>query len=108
MIKIKNAEFYPAKAEKLTEVIRSLPKFRTPDAIIVDPPRKGLGEKTIAAILDLAPKKLIYISCNPATQARDIAMLNKEKPTYKIDRITPFDMFPRTGHVETVCFLSQY
>ena len=106
--KIKNAEFYPAKAEKLTEVIRSLPKFRTPDAIIVDPPRKGLGEKTIAAILDLAPKKLIYISCNPATQARDIAMLNKEKPTYKIDRITPFDMFPRTGHVETVCFLSQY
>lgn len=104
--KIKNAEFYPAKAENLVEVIRSLPKFKEPDAIIVDPPRKGLGEQTIAAVLELAPKKLIYISCNPATQARDIAMLNKDNPTYEIKRITPFDMFPRTGHVESVVFLT--
>lgn len=105
--KIRNAEFYPANAENLLEVLRSLPKFRTPDVVIVDPPRKGLGEKTIAAIQEISPQKLIYISCNPATQARDISLLNRDGAQYRVDRISPFDMFPRTGHIETVALLSR-
>lgn len=71
--------------------------------IVLDPPRKGCDEKTLEAILTSLPTKIIYLSCNPATLARD---LNKLCSKYKIDFIQPYDMFPQTKHVETLVSLS--
>lgn len=74
------------------------------DALVVDPPRKGLSPLGIEHILALAPKKLIYVSCDPATLARDIALL---KSAYTIEIVQPLDMFPHTEHVECVCLLTR-
>jgi 23S rRNA (uracil1939-C5)-methyltransferase len=73
------------------------------DVVIVDPPRKGCDEKFLSSLMKLAPKKIVYISCNPSTLARDLYTL-KEK--YDILEIQPVDMFPHTYHIETVCSLS--
>ena len=73
-----------------------------PDAIIVDPPRKGLDTNTINNILAVEPKKLVYISCNPATMVRDVKLLEEK---YEIGEIKPVDMFPFTSHVECVAVL---
>ena len=73
-----------------------------PSIIIVDPPRAGLDQKTIAAIIKMRPQKLIYTSCDPMTLARD---LNCFKEDFNIIEITPFDMFPNTHHIECVCLL---
>ena len=70
-----------------------------PQIIITDPPRAGMAESVVKQILKIAPRKIVYISCNPATQARDIFLL-KEK--YNVGRIRPVDMFPHTQHVENV------
>ena len=77
----------------------------TPDIIVLDPPRKGCDEATLSAVVRMAPRRLVYVSCNPATAARDAAWLAKEG--YRVERIQPVDMFPRTKHVETVISLSQ-
>ena len=76
-----------------------------PDIIVVDPPRKGCDQATLDAILRMAPRRLVYVSCNPATAARDAAILSKHG--YRPDRVQPVDMFPRTGHVETVVLLGR-
>ncbi|MFC2107728.1 23S rRNA (uracil(1939)-C(5))-methyltransferase RlmD, partial [Bacteroidota bacterium] len=70
-----------------------------PDIIITDPPRAGMAEKVCQKILEILPEKIIYISCNPATQARDLAILCEK---YKIEEIQPVDMFPQTSHVENI------
>jgi len=75
-----------------------------PDIIIVDPPRSGLHKKLINSIIKILPEKIIYVSCNPATQARDINML---KNYYDLKFIQPFDMFPHTHHVENLVLLSK-
>ncbi len=75
-----------------------------PDIIITDPPRSGMHEKVIEQILSIAPEKVVYISCNPATQARDLAMM---KEAYEIRKIQPVDMFPHTQHVENVVLLEK-
>lgn len=77
--------------------------FGKPDVIVVDPPRKGLSKEVIGTLLDVLPEKIVYISCNPATLAANCADLCKED--YDIDTIIPYNMFPRTGHVETVVLL---
>ncbi len=74
-----------------------------PDVMIVDPPRAGMHEDVVNVILNAEPKRIVYVSCNPATQARDLAMLDVK---YKIDAIQPVDMFPHTAHVENVVALS--
>lgn len=76
--------------------------FGAPDVIVVDPPRKGLSDEVIKTLLEVAPKKIIYISCNPATLAANCEKLSY---TYKIGEVTPFNMFPRTGHVESIVCL---
>ena len=76
--------------------------FRSPNVIIVDPPRKGLDENTIRNILAVQPKKVVYISCNPATMVRDIKLLEEK---YETDEIQSVDMFPFTSHVEVVSVL---
>ncbi|MDH7604608.1 MAG: 23S rRNA (uracil(1939)-C(5))-methyltransferase RlmD [Melioribacter sp.] len=80
-------------------------KLPPPDIIIADPPRNGMNPKTINDILQLNPEKIIYISCNPATQARDIKLLCNEK--YKLIKIQPIDMFPHTYHIENVALLKK-
>ena len=73
-----------------------------PDVMIVDPPRAGMHPDVVATILRAAPKCIVYVSCNPASQARDIAMLSEK---YKITAVQPVDMFPHTQHVENICKL---
>ncbi len=70
-----------------------------PDVIILDPPRAGVHEDVIATILRAAPERIVYVSCNPATQARDLALMDAQ---YKIVAVQPVDMFPHTHHVENV------
>ena len=76
-----------------------------PDIIVVDPPRKGCDQATLSAIVQMAPRRLVYVSCNPATAARDAAIL--AKAGYQVEKVQPVDMFPRTGHVETVVLLGR-
>ena len=73
------------------------------DVVILDPPRKGSTEIFLRALMNNKPKRIVYVSCEPSTLARDLAIL-KEK--YNIDSVTPVDMFPRSFHVETVVSLS--
>ncbi|MTI21469.1 23S rRNA (uracil(1939)-C(5))-methyltransferase RlmD [Fulvivirga sp. RKSG066] len=74
-----------------------------PDVIITDPPRAGMHADVCQVILNAAPKKIIYVSCNPATQARDLALLDEK---YKVTAVQPVDMFPHTHHVENIVSLS--
>lgn len=80
-------------------------RFGSPDVIIVDPPRKGLDAAVIETIVSAAPEKVVYISCDPATLARDCRIFTEKG--YKTDKATPFDLFPRTGHVESVVLMSR-
>lgn len=73
-----------------------------PDLIILDPPRAGMHPDVVGKILSLAPEKMVYVSCNPATMARDLAMM---KERYKVEEVQPVDMFPHTFHVEAVARL---
>jgi len=75
-----------------------------PDVIITDPPRAGMHADVVQTILNLSAKKIVYVSCNPATQARDLALLNEK---YTIQRVQPVDMFPHTHHVENVVLLER-
>ena len=79
-------------------------KSRAFDRVIVDPPRKGLDEKVLAALISHPAPRLSYVSCDPATLARDLKKLGN---VYSIDSVTPADMFPGTGHVETVVLMSR-
>ena len=73
-----------------------------PDVVVTDPPRAGMHEKVVAQLLATAPRKIVYVSCNPATQARDLALLGER---YEVRRIQPVDMFPHTQHVENIAEL---
>ena len=75
-----------------------------PDVIITDPPRDGMHKDVVAQILKIAPKRVVYVSCNSATQARDLALLDE---LYKVVRVRPVDMFPQTHHVENVVLLEK-
>lgn len=75
-----------------------------PDVIITDPPRAGMHEKLTAKLLEVAAPRIVYVSCNPATQARDLALLNEK---YTIEKIQPVDMFPHTHHIENVVLLKR-
>lgn len=98
---VKNIEFIEGDVE--TAFDKLLKNNTNPNAVIVDPPRKGLDEKTIENLCDLKLEKLVYVSCNPATLARDLAILQN---VYEIKSITPIDNFPYSTHVETVVALN--
>ncbi|MBK7797960.1 MAG: 23S rRNA (uracil(1939)-C(5))-methyltransferase RlmD [Saprospiraceae bacterium] len=78
--------------------------YGIPDVLVVDPPRVGLHPEVVQSILKFAPKRIVYVSCNPATQARDIALMNE---SYYVKKIRPVDMFPHTNHVEAVALLER-
>lgn len=100
---IDNAEFYVGDMKKVfnTDFINT---HGLPDVIITDPPRDGMHGDVVQQILNIAPAKIVYVSCNSATQARDLALLDE---TYKVTRIQPVDMFPQTHHVENVVLLEK-
>ena len=95
---IENAEFFAADAAETPKILEKC--GGKPNTVIVDPPRKGLGTETVDAIARLSPEKIVYISCNSETQARDIVLLSQFG--YTFNTIRPFDMFPRTQHCESV------
>jgi 23S rRNA (uracil1939-C5)-methyltransferase len=74
-----------------------------PDVIITDPPRAGMDEKVVQMLLRLEAPTIVYVSCNPATQARDLALLGEK---YQVEKVQPVDMFPQTYHVENVVRLT--
>lgn len=96
---IKNAEFICADASIVAK------QHINPDIIIIDPPRKGCDKETLDAIVNFSPQKIIMVSCDPATGARDAGYLMEKGYTPHV--IQPVDLFPRTRHVETVCLLSK-
>ena len=98
---IKNAEFYVGAAE---DVFPKLMKDCPPDVAVIDPPRKGCDEKLIQALLEVSPKTLVYVSCDPATLARDLKLLTAGG--YEVKRVRAVDAFCHSVHVETVCLLS--
>ena len=76
------------------------------DVVFMDPPRAGSDEAFLSSVVRLAPKRVVYISCNPETQQRDLRYLTSKGP-YRVTRIQPVDMFPHTNHVETVALLQK-
>ncbi len=99
--KIDNAQFIAGDVEKILDDLINKQKI-IPDIVMVDPPRKGLDRRSIDNILRISPKRLVYISCNPATLVRDLSAL---EGLYEIKRLKPVDMFPFTSHVECVAVL---
>ena len=100
---ITNAEYVVGKAEEVMP--RWAKEGLKTDVIFVDPPRKGLTPAFIDAAVETNPKKIVYISCNPATMVRDLQLFKEQG--YDFDEIDPVDMFPQTPHVESVTVLER-
>ena len=99
---ISNADFICADAAEGTKQLRE--KGISPDVVVIDPPRKGCSTEVISLINELSPERVVYISCDPATLARDAARFGEYG--WQVERYTSVDMFPRTANVETVALLS--
>lgn len=98
-----NGEFVAGSAEeKLPEILKRFDPALT--TVILDPPRKGCYPALLATLRELAPAQIIYVSCHPATMARDLNTLC-EGSVFKVEQVTPLDMFPQTAHVECVADL---
>lgn len=95
---IENTRFF---AGDMKDVLNDdfVAQYGRPDVIITDPPRAGMHEDVVNVILNASPKRIVYVSCNPATQARDLALLDSK---YRVTKVQPVDMFPHTQHVENV------
>ena len=100
---IQNAEFYTGDAQIISEKL--LREGFSPDVIFLDPPRKGCDAKTIESVLTMNPKRIVYVSCNPSTLARDLQTLAANG--YALIKVQPVDMFPHTLHVECVVLMSR-
>ena len=107
---ITNARFYVGKAEEVlpgyyADYEKKHGEQARADVIVVDPPRKGCDEALLETIVKMEPEKVVYVSCDPATLARDVKYLRENG--YEVRRVRAVDMFPHTVHVETVCLLSK-
>jgi len=101
--KVTNCHFLQGKVRALLkQKIELTRKFGSPDIIISDPPRSGMEPKTIERVIKLSPGKIIYVSCNPATLARDVKLFAND---YLLENVVPVDMFPHTAHIESVSTL---
>ncbi len=98
---IEHAEFFAGDVIKICDD-RFFADHGRPDVIITDPPRAGMHEKLVIKLLEIAAPKIVYVSCNTATQARDLGLLSER---YKVEKIQPVDMFPHTHHIECVVLL---
>jgi len=100
---IENCDFYVGDMKEIfTE--QFIKENGKPDVVITDPPRDGMHKNVIGQLLDVFPKRIVYVSCNPATQARDLSLMNEH---YKIIKVQPVDMFPQTYHVENIVLLER-
>ena len=99
---IKNAEFFCGDASLITKLLENGYRF---DIAIVDPPRKGCSADVLEALSQSGAEKIVYVSCNSATLARDIDILSQKG--YSAKKVIPADLFPRTIHCETVCLLKK-
>lgn len=100
---IQNTEFLSGKTEKILPMLYN--KGVIPDVLILDPPRKGCEKEVIDTIIDMSPNKVVYVSCNPSTLARDVKLLESGK--YKLIKVQPVDQFPWSTHVEVVVLLER-
>lgn len=100
---IDNAEFIVGQAEAIMPCLHA-EGFR-PDVIVVDPPRAGCAEQLLEAIVNMQPQRVVYVSCNPTTLARDLAYLSQNG--FVVQEVQPVDMFPHTGHVECVALITR-
>ena len=100
---IKNAEFYKGDAGEFMEAMAA--KNQSVDVVFMDPPRAGSDEKFMSSVVKMGPKKVVYVSCNPETLARDLKFMKKKG--YKIEKIQPVEMFPFTEHLETVVLMKK-
>ncbi|MFY8037236.1 MAG: class I SAM-dependent RNA methyltransferase, partial [Cyclobacteriaceae bacterium] len=100
---ISNTDFYAGDMKDLLNDA-FLAEHGRPDAVITDPPRAGMHEDVCRMLLKAAPNRIVYVSCNPATQARDLQLLSEK---YTVTDIQPVDMFPHTVHVENVVRLDR-
>ena len=98
---IEHAEFFAGDVIKICDD-DFFAKHGKPDVIITDPPRAGMHEKLVIKLLEIAAPKIVYVSCNTATQARDLGLLSEK---YSVEKIQPVDMFPHTHHIECVVLL---
>ncbi len=101
---VDNCQFIAGDLKDCLRQAMNSPHYVRPDVIITDPPRAGMHPQVIQAILELAPQRIIAVSCNPATLARDLALL---QPQYEVLRVAPFDLFPHTPHIEGVVQLER-
>lgn len=99
---VANAEFFCGDAAAAAAMLRS--RGEAPDVVVVDPPRKGCGEELVSVVAGMAPSRVVYVSCDPATLARDLTYFASRG--YAPQQAQPVDLFPRTAHVETVVLLS--
>lgn len=99
---VENVTYQLGAAEEV--MLKWAEEERTADLLVVDPPRKGLEGQFIDAVLEMKPSKMVYVSCNPATLARDLALL--AEGGYNVEKIQPVDLFPQTNHVESVTLLT--
>ncbi|MFB3924865.1 MAG: class I SAM-dependent RNA methyltransferase [Syntrophales bacterium] len=98
-----NASVFGGQVED--RVFQLTEKGIRPDIVLLDPPRTGCDSRALSGILDLAPRKIVYVSCDPATQARDVKFLTARG--FKLDALQPVDMFPQTKHIEVIACLSR-
>ena len=98
---VSNIEFFEDDAGKF--MVKTAQNGENFDVVIMDPPRAGASLEFLRCLVELAPKKIVYVSCNPETLARDLSFLTRKG--YKLKKIQPVDMFPHTEHVETICLL---
>lgn len=102
--KIENTSFYAGRTEDLLPQLYE--KGVRADVVVVDPPRKGCDESVLETILAMKPEKIVYVSCNPASLARDLAYLLEDE-SYKLEKVEGVDLFPQTSHVEAVTLLTR-
>ncbi len=98
---IENAEFYCMDAAEAAQMLSE--KEIKPDVVILDPPRKGCAESLVKTVSEMSPDRIVYVSCDPATLARDCKRFSEFG--YKVEKLTAVDLFPRTVHVETVVLM---
>ena len=98
-----NIEFFSGDVAQVLADLRQQGHLEPPDLVIVDPPRAGLGDKAIAHLVCLRPRQIVYVSCNPVTQAADIAQLMRHG--YQVKALQPIDQFPHTIHIENIVLL---